>query len=140
MDKLVDHLFIFEGSGVIRDYPGNYTQFRILEKSKQSYTDVSSDISSSKEQVPVVEKTTTMVATTNEKKAVEKLTYKEKLELADLDKNMSLLEAEKAELSNKLNNPALNYEEIIALSEKLAKINLDIETAELRWLSLSEKQ
>jgi ATP-binding cassette subfamily F protein uup len=140
MDKLVDHLFIFEGSGVIRDYPGNYTQFRILEKSKQSYTDVSSDISSSKEQAPVVEKTTTMVATTNEKKAVEKLTYKEKLELADLDKNMPLLEAEKAELSNKLNNPALNYEEIIALSEKLAKINLDIETAELRWLSLSEKQ
>jgi ATP-binding cassette subfamily F protein uup len=44
MDKLVDHLFIFEGDGVIRDYPGNYTQFRILEKSKQNYAAVSSDI------------------------------------------------------------------------------------------------
>jgi ATP-binding cassette subfamily F protein uup len=140
MDKLVDHLFIFEGNGVIRDYPGNYTQFRILEKSKQSYTDVSSDISSSKEQAPVVEKPVANTITANEKKVVEKLTYKEKLELADLDKNMPLLEAEKAELTNKLNNPDLNYEEIIALSEKLAKINLDLETAELRWLALSEKQ
>jgi ATP-binding cassette subfamily F protein uup len=140
MDKLVDHLFIFEGDGVIRDYPGNYTQFRILEKSKQNYADVSSDISSSKEQAPVVEKPAANVSGSTEKKIAEKLTYKEKLELSDLDKNMPLLEAEKAELTNKLNNPSLKYEEIIALSEKLAKINLDLETAELRWLALSEKQ
>ena len=49
MDKLVDHLFIFEGDGVIRDYPGNYTQYRILEKSNQSLASLSSDITSAKE-------------------------------------------------------------------------------------------
>jgi len=141
MDKLVDHLFIFEGNGVIRDYPGNYTQFRILEKSKQSYASVSSDISTAKEHAP--KETEQLVAPTNvvaEKKLVEKMSYKEKLELEHLNKHMPLMESEKAVITEKLTNPNLNYEEIIALSESLAKINKAIETAELRWLELSEKQ
>jgi ATP-binding cassette subfamily F protein uup len=138
MDKLVDHLFIFEGDGVIRDYPGNYTQFRILEKSKQSYASVSSDITTSKAStsnekivapVPVVEK-----------KVVEKMSYKEKLELETLNKNMPELEAKKNELTAKLNSPDLNYEEIISYSEMLAKLNSELEIAELRWLALSEKE
>ncbi len=141
MDKLVDHLFIFEGKGVIRDYPGNYTQFRILEKSKQSYASVSSDISSAKEHSPVsTEKETAVLPVVAEKKVAEKMSYKEKLELENLNKKMPLLEEEKALLSEKLNNPNLNYEDIISLSEKLALINQELESAELRWLELSEKQ
>ena len=141
MDKLVDHLFIFEGNGVIRDYPGNYTQFRILEKSKQSYASVSSDISSAKEHSPVsTEKETVVLSVVAEKKVAEKMSYKEKLELENLNKKMPLLEEEKALLSEKLNNPNLNYEDIISLSEKLALINQELESAELRWLELSEKQ
>jgi ATP-binding cassette subfamily F protein uup len=138
MDKLVDHLFIFEGNGVIRDYPGNYTQFRILEKSKQSYTSVSSDISSSKEVAAEATKPV-VTAPVVEKKPAEKMTYKEKLELENLNKSMPLLEDQKLVLTEKLNNPDLKYDEILALSEQLAKINLDLETAELRWLELSEK-
>jgi ATP-binding cassette subfamily F protein uup len=141
MDKLVDHLFIFEGDGVIRDYPGNYTQFRILEKSKQSYASVSSDITTSKANATVVsEKSTDTTPAVVEKKAVEKMSYKEKLELETLNKNMPELEAKKNELTEKLNDPALNYEEIISYSEKLAKINNELEIAELRWLALSEKE
>ena len=140
MDKLVDHLFIFEGDGVIRDYPGNYTQFRILEKSKQSYASVSSDITTSKEQAPVVEKSIPVVAVVIEKKVAEKLSYKEKLELENLNKSMPLLEIKKEELTHKLNNPDLNYEEIISMSESLASVNHELEAAELRWLELSEKQ
>ncbi len=141
MDKLVDHLFIFEGKGVIRDYPGNYTQFRILEKSKQSYASVSSDISSAKEHSTVsTEKETAVLPVVAEKKVAEKMSYKEKLELENLNKKMPLLEEEKALLSEKLNNPNLNYEDIISLSEKLALINQELESAELRWLELSEKQ
>jgi len=139
MDKLVDHLFIFEGNGVIRDYPGNYTQFRILEKSKQSYASVSSDISSSKE-VAVEATKPVVTALVVEKKPAEKMTYKEKLELENLNKSMPLLEDQKLVLTEKLNNPDLKYDEILALSEQLAKINLELETAELRWLELSEKQ
>ena len=138
MDKLVDHLFIFEGDGVIRDYPGNYTQFRILEKSKQSYTSVSSDITTSKATTSN-EKVAAPIPLVVEKKVIEKMSYKEKLELETLNKNMPELEAKKNELTAKLNNPDLNYEEIISYSEKLAKINSELEIAELRWLALSEK-
>jgi ATP-binding cassette subfamily F protein uup len=74
-----------------------------------------------------------------EKKVIEKMSYKEKLELETLNKNMPELEAKKNELTAKLNNPDLNYEEIISYSEKLAKINSELEIAELRWLALSEK-
>ena len=139
MDKLVDHLFIFEGDGVIRDYPGNYTQFRILEKSKQSYASVSSDITT--HAIPVKEET---VKVTNEKKQVEKLvsekmTYKEKLELDTLSKNIPELEKQKEVLLVQLNEPNLDYKFITSLSDDLSKINLALETAEIRWLELSEK-
>jgi ATP-binding cassette subfamily F protein uup len=139
MDKLVDHLFIFEGEGVIRDYPGNYTQFRILEKSKQSYASVSSDITTSKGTTSN-EKIVAPVPVVVEKKVVEKMSYKEKLELETLNKNMPELEAKKNELTAKLNSPDLNYEEIISYSEMLAKLNSELEIAELRWLALSEKE
>jgi len=141
MDKLVDHLFIFEGDGVIRDYPGNYTQFRILEKSKQSYASVSSDISSAKEHtVASIEKKVEPVAVPSEKKVVEKMTYKEKLELETLNKEMPLMEEKKAAYTAQLNNPNLNYEEIISISEKLTEVNAALDLAEVRWLELSEKQ
>ena len=140
MDKLVDHLFIFEGDGVIRDYPGNYTQFRILEKSKQSYASVSSDITTSKANTSSNEKIVAPIPVVVEKKVVEKMSYKEKLELETLNKNMPALEAKKNELTAKLNNPDLNYEEIISYSEMLAKLNAELELAELMWLALSEKE
>jgi ATP-binding cassette subfamily F protein uup len=75
-----------------------------------------------------------------EKKVVEKMSYKEKLELETLNKNMPELEAKKNELTAKLNSPDLNYEEIISYSEMLAKLNSELEIAELRWLALSEKE
>ena len=141
MDKLVDHLFIFEGDGVIRDYPGNYTQFRILEKSKQSYASVSSDISSSKEHVVVpVEQPIKPIAASLEKKVAEKMTYKEKLEFETLNKEMPLLEEKKTAFTAQLNSTNLNYEEIISISEKLTEVNAALELAEIRWLELSEKQ
>jgi ATP-binding cassette subfamily F protein uup len=141
MDKLVDHLFIFEGEGVIRDYPGNYTQFRILEKSKQNYVSVSSDISSAKDFTPkVTEKIVEPVTTTSEKKPAEKMTYKEKLALDTLNKEMPLMEAKKAALTEKLNDSNLKYDEILSISEELATLSQALEAAELQWLELSEKQ
>ncbi len=149
MDKLVDHLFIFEGNGVIRDYPGNYTQFRILEKSKQSYASLSSDITTQVEHEPKSTpnnnstSSTTASATVSasvSKKPAEKMSYKEKLELDQLNKSMPLLESQKVALTNDLNNCTGDYNEITALSAKLAAITSELEVAELRWLELSEKQ
>jgi ATP-binding cassette subfamily F protein uup len=148
MDKLVDHLFIFEGGGVIRDYPGNYTQFRILEKSKQSYAALSSDITTQVEHE--VKKTTSENIQQNPttlpsndqgaKKPAEKMSYKEKLELEQLNKSMPALEAQKAELTASLNASTGDYNEITQLSAQLASLTAELEHAELRWLELSEKQ
>ena len=142
MDKLVDHLFIFEGDGVIRDYPGNYTQYRILEKSKQSLASVSSDITTPKE-FAIAHKSEVApipVSKPNEKKAAEKMTYKEKLELDTLNKTIPDLESKKLSVTEKLNSTTLDYTEITKLSEQLGSINNELELAEIRWLELTEKQ
>ena len=141
MDKLVDHLFIFEGNGVIRDYPGNYTQFRILEKTKQNYAALSSDISKAKDfSVPVKEETTTVQASsTTVKKSSEKMSFKEKTELESLNKSIPEMEEKKKVLTEKLNDSSLAYDKIIELSEALGALNTQLEEAELRWLVLNEK-
>jgi ATP-binding cassette subfamily F protein uup len=145
MDKLVDHLFIFEGDGVIRDYPGNYTQFRILEKSKQNYAAVSSDITTQVEHEvkPLASATISpsndFVIDNAPKKAAEKMSYKEKLELEQLNKTMPALEIKKASLTSELNNTTGDYNAITALSAQLASVTAELEASELRWLELSEK-
>ena len=146
MDKLVDHLFIFEGDGVIRDYPGNYTQFRILEKSKQNYASLSSDITTQVEheiKVPVAgsvtKETNAIVIDNAPKKVAEKMSYKEKLELEQLNKSMPALESKKVTLTNELNNTTGDYTAITALSAQLASVTAELEASELRWLELSEK-
>jgi ATP-binding cassette subfamily F protein uup len=146
MDKLVDHLFIFEGDGVIRDYPGNYTQFRILEKSKQNYAALSSDITTQVEHEvkPLVSAIATspvndFVIDNAPKKVAEKMPYKEKLELEQLNKSMPALEIKKATLTDELNNTTGDYNAITALSAQLASVTAELEAAELRWLELSEK-
>jgi ATP-binding cassette subfamily F protein uup len=147
MDKLVDHLFIFEGDGVIRDYPGNYTQFRILEKSKQNYASLSSDITTKVEHElkPMAPAAATspvkeIVIDNAPKKVAEKMPYKEKLELEQLNKSMPALEIKKATLTDELNNTTGDYNAITALSAQLASVTAELEAAELRWLELSEKQ
>jgi ATP-binding cassette subfamily F protein uup len=140
MDKLVDHLFIFEGNGVIRDYPGNYTQYRILEKSKQSIAELSSDITTPKEfKVPEKEVVAPKPMTPEVKKSNEKMTFKEKHELENLNKRLPELEKEKTSLETKLNTSSLDYNEILQLTEALSKVNQELESAELRWLELTEK-
>jgi ATP-binding cassette subfamily F protein uup len=146
MDKLVDHLFIFEGDGVIRDYPGNYTQFRILEKSKQNYAAVSSDITTQVEHEvkPIASATISpsndFVIDNAPKKVAEKMSYKEKLELEQLNKSMPALEIKKATLTSELNNTTGDYNAITSLSAQLASVTAELEASELRWLELSEKQ
>jgi ATP-binding cassette subfamily F protein uup len=127
MDKLVDHLFIFEGDGVIRDYPGNYTQFRILEKSKQSLSGVSSDITTQKEH-PVVPK--------EEKPAAVKMSYKEKLEWETLNKEMPLLESKKTALLEKMNQANLDYDAITKLSEELSQLTNQLEACRIKVVGI----
>lgn len=124
MDKLVDHLFVFEGNGMIKDFPGNYTQYR-MEENRQAST--FSDQPENK-QKPDDRK----LKTENRK-----LSYKEKREFEQLEKEIPELEEERKKLTEKLSSN-INYEEITSVSEKLLLINSMLEEKEMRWLELSE--
>jgi len=124
MDKLVDHLFVFEGNGVIKDFPGNYTQYRIEEKT----ADIS-QVTDDREKSEIVKRESPNVN--------RKLSYKEKREFEQLEKEIPELEEERTNLTHKLSSN-ISYEEITSVSERLLLINSMLEQKEMRWLELSE--
>ena len=128
MDRLVDHLFIFEGSGIVTDFPGNYTQYRLQEKEddRKKITD------SNKTEV---NNTVTNTASTIPAK---KISFKEKREFELLEKEIPTLEAEKQQIEQQLSNTEINYEQITLLSKRIAEVNSQLELKEMRWLELSE--
>ncbi len=125
MDKLVDHLFVFEGDGIIKDFAGNYTQFRLEEKAVDS-----SQMRDGRKEV--ANSVNNQLSTVNRR-----LSYKEKREFEQLEKEIPELEAERKKLTAKLSTN-IGYEEITAVSERLLVINSMLEAKEMRWLELSE--
>ncbi len=129
MDRLVDHLFVFEGDGVINDFPGNYSEYRISLKSKEAR---GTQLSGDKEPLtPVPEKPKELP----EKK---KFTFKDKREFELLEKELATLETEKTTITEKMTAATLPYEELLKLGQRLAEITTSMEEKELRWLELSE--
>jgi ABC transport system ATP-binding/permease protein len=124
MDRLVDHLFVFEGNGEVKDFPGNYSQYR--DRLKES------DIDFPEEKKPEVTKQTQVQ---NPKR---KLSYKEQREFETLEKQLADLEIEKKEISEKLSSAGLSFEELQKLSGRIVEISGLIDQKELRWLELSE--
>lgn len=126
MDKLVDHLFVFEGNGVVKDYPGNYTQYRISEKENER-TEVEKTKSD-------IQAKPTVAAPA----AARKISYKEKREFETLEKEIQELEAEKEMLATALSGGVTNYEEIEKISDRLSAISVLLGEKETRWLELAE--
>ena len=126
MDKLVDHLFVFEGNGKIKDFNGNYTDYRRWKKNQPS--DSSANNQSTKEKKQKV----------RPDKDRQKLSYLERKEFNRLEKEIEKHELRKAEIMEKFNNPDLPADEIQSLSEELGKLNREIDEKEMRWLELSE--
>ena len=124
MDKVIDHLFVFKGEGVIEDFPGNYTDYRVYEDSQPAISNVSEDKKDKKAW---------------KKTEDSKLTYNEEKELKNIESKLNSLAFDKKELEAKFNNPDLSPEEINKLSEALQKIIEDIETKEERWMELLSK-
>jgi ATP-binding cassette subfamily F protein uup len=124
MDKIVDHLFVFEGDGVIKDFPGNYSDYRDWAEEQTK-----SMQNSAKTEKPVREKPV------DDKK---KLTFKEKKELEDLEKEISQLEKEKKILEEEFNSGSLPADELHKKSLRYSEINPLLEEKEMRWLELSE--
>ncbi|MGN6568306.1 MAG: hypothetical protein ACTHJ0_10160 [Flavipsychrobacter sp.] len=129
MDRLVDHLFVFEGEGQVRDFPGNYSNYRIWLKDHEKLQTLQ------KEKEPETPAATIPTATTKEKK---KFSFKEKREFEQLEKDIPALEKEKATLTEKMSAAGLPYEELQKISARMIEITGLLEQYELRWLELSE--
>ncbi|WP_340156093.1 ABC-F family ATP-binding cassette domain-containing protein [uncultured Winogradskyella sp.] len=127
MDKIVDHMFVFRGEGVVDDFPGNYSDFRAYDSSKAKQI----------EQVVQVEKTDNTKAV--KKNEANKLDYNEQKEHKNLESKIRSLELDKKALEAKFNNPELSQDQIKKLSDKLQVIIDTIEEKEMRWFELSEK-
>ena len=133
MDKLVDHLFVFEGDGVVADFPGNYSEWRRAEARKKSVSrNQKSETAITK---PVISNPKSETNTTIAKK---KLSFKQKTEFENLQKEIPELEQEKTGLNEKLvagNVPYTEMNKMVARMEEVTKL---LEQKEMRWLELSE--
>ena len=128
MDKIVDHLLVFNGKGVIKDFPGNYTQYREWEslKPKETQNDKKLVDTEKKEKREFV----------GEQRR--KKTYKEKCEFEQLEKDIAKLEQEQKEIEEALCSGTLSIDELTEKSKRLPEIKDALEEKEMRWLELSE--
>lgn len=135
MDRLVDHLFIFEGNGVIRDFPGNYSQYReAIANGNQ--TAMGSLISNEQASISTTTPASTQQPTATSTK--KQLSYKEKREFEMLEKEIADLTKEKETITEKLNNSSTPFEELQQISVRIGEVNNLLDEKELRWLELSE--
>jgi ATP-binding cassette subfamily F protein uup len=127
MDKLADHIFVFEGNGVIRDFPGNYTEYRNSIREQ--------------EEAEAAKKQNTKAAPQEirNRQPKNKPTYREKKELEELENVLAGLEKEKAEIEQLLSSGTATQEEIINVSDRIGEIMKEIDAKTDRWLELSEK-
>jgi ATP-binding cassette subfamily F protein uup len=126
LDNLVDHIFVFEGNGKIKDFPGNYTDYQ-LKKSQQKKQE-------KKEEKPAQIKP----EAGNKPAEKKKLSYKEQKEFEALEAEIPILEKQKAEVLEQMNSGSLSPEELQEVSELYARLEKELEEKEFRWLELSE--
>ena len=128
MDRMVEHLFAFEGDGIIRDFPGNYGLYQQWLKTK----DVA-DISPAKSLQPSPSKEPEVIIPVKPK-----ISYKEKRELEILEKEISDLNKEKDQITEKLHDASINFDSIQQFSQRFTIVSESLQSKEFRWLELSE--
>jgi ATP-binding cassette subfamily F protein uup len=129
LDRLVDHLLIFDGKGNVQDFPGNYQQWR---------AHLQAEAEKAKQQAPALPKAS--VATKPQRQQPsQKLSNKEQRELQDLETRIPQMEAELATLAQQLQDPALPYDMLSAIGATHAQLTQTLDEASMRWLELSER-
>ena len=129
MDKVADHLLVFNGNGNIKDFPGSYTAYRVWRKEQEA----------KQSQATVKPTPSNPPKTEKPKERVKgKLSFNEKREFEALEAEIPKLEAEKATLEAEMSSGTLSTEDLIAKSERIAKLIEEIDTKSMRWLELSE--
>ncbi len=132
MDKVVDHLLVFRGNADIKDFPGNYTQYRDW-KDVQDQLEKEAEAALQAKQNPAPEKPSRPVG--EQKK---KLTFKERKEFEALEEEIPALEVEKAELETAMSSGTLSPDELMAKSQRITQVMEEIDEKTMRWLELSE--
>ena len=123
MDKITDHLFVFEGEGNVVDIMGNYTAYRLNQRKVKATV---SPLEKPKE--------------TKAKEDKKRLSYKEQIEFLQLEKDISILEQEKEELSQSLSSGQLSNDALISIGQQLGALVIQLETKTNRWLELAEME
>ncbi len=131
MNKLVDHIFVFEGDGKVKDYYGNYTDYRIArdkELKLQKRAEKEHRLAQTSVEQPV------------EKPVSKKMTYKERKEFEQLEVDIEQLELEKKELVDKMNSGEGSAQDLQSWSERYEVVEVTLDEKTMRWLELSEKE
>ena len=133
MDKVVDHLLVFRGEGNIKDFPGNYTQFREAEDraEKEKEKEVKTTSQATASAAPAKAKP-------NFSEQKRRLSYKERLEYERLEKDIEALEAEKKQIEEALSSGTLSVADITTMSKRLPVLTDELDEKSLRWLELDE--
>lgn len=130
MDNLVEHYFVFEGNGVIKDFNGTYDEYKSL-KTAQDKEAEEKKASSTKKQTESV--------ASNKEPEVKKLSYNERKEYSKLESEIEQLEAKKSALQQEMSSGITDYEKLQELSEEFETTKELIEEKEMRWLELAER-
>ena len=128
MDKVVDHLLVFNGEGDIKDFPGNYTQYREWEKLEERKPEP-------------VSKTPSAPDAAKAKPRAEqkrKLTFKERQEFMQLEQDIERLESEKSQIESALSSGTVSVDQITEMSKRLPRLTEELDEKSMRWLELSE--
>lgn len=139
MDRLVDHLFVFEGEGVVRDFPGNYTDWRTWQQ--ENGTEKLGDRPFDKGAEKASAKQASAPQESLKQEPIggkRKLSFKEQQELKALDAEIPALEQQKEELTNLLNGGTLDHQALTATAAKLSAIGDELDMKSMRWLELTE--
>ncbi len=128
MDRLIDHLFIFEGEGKVKDFPGSYSQYRQWKTQQEALSD----------QTQTQTQTVSPSKSNSKEKGKSKLSFNEKREFEQLENEIARLEEEKAKVLQGMNHGENDYKKIAELSEKLESIESSLSEKSDRWLELAE--
>jgi ATP-binding cassette subfamily F protein uup len=128
LDKTVDHLFIFKDNGAVKDFVGQYSEYREYMREVEAEQTAKAKTATPKSEP----------ATTRQRTATRKLSYKEQRELEELERILPELEGRKAEIEQQLSSGTLPHNTLMQLSAEVATIIEQIEQKEMRWLGLSE--
>ena len=132
-DRVVDHLLVFHGNGIIKDFPGNYTQYRSWEKrsqenERQIFPESNRNKTNKKNQQAIE----------NNHSNKPRLTYKQRLEMQQLEQDINALENEQKTIEEQLCSGQLNAKELTEMSIRLPQLKTELDEKSMRWLELSE--